>query len=130
MQPEDGGRLILWARYVDWSLTTPLLLLDLATLVELPFFKIIRLISVDLLMIITGESPIWCLDSAHSLCIGRDLAFSRCTCKETGHAQVTKWIAMSFPSFLAHLISDELKRKLERGQGEESCENGGFTLAV
>ena len=54
VKPEDGGRLILWARYVDWSLTTPLLLLDLATLVELPFFKIIRLVSVDLLMIITG----------------------------------------------------------------------------
>ncbi len=54
VSPEEPGRLILWARYVDWSLTTPLLLLDLATLVQLPFFKIIRLVSVDLLMIITG----------------------------------------------------------------------------
>jgi bacteriorhodopsin len=47
-------RQVFWARYVDWSLTTPLLLLDLALLAGLNGAHILIAIVADLIMIVTG----------------------------------------------------------------------------
>jgi len=47
-------RQIFWARYVDWSVTTPLLLLDLAFLAGVNGADIIVAIVADVLMILTG----------------------------------------------------------------------------
>jgi bacteriorhodopsin len=47
-------RQILWARYIDWSVTTPLLLLDLAFLAGVNGADIIVAIVADVLMILTG----------------------------------------------------------------------------
>ncbi|PNS14197.1 Opsin-1 [Sphaceloma murrayae] len=47
-------REVYWARYVDWSVTTPLLLLDLALLAGLSGGSIFIAIVADLIMILTG----------------------------------------------------------------------------
>jgi bacteriorhodopsin len=47
-------RQVFWARYVDWSLTTPLLLLDLAFLAGLSGANIFVAIAADLIMVLTG----------------------------------------------------------------------------
>ena len=47
-------REVYWARYVDWSLTTPLLLLDLALLAGLSGANIHVAIVADLIMVLTG----------------------------------------------------------------------------
>ncbi|MCJ1463719.1 hypothetical protein MMC07_002328 [Pseudocyphellaria aurata] len=47
-------REVYWARYVDWSLTTPLLLLDLALLAGLSGANILVAVVADLIMILTG----------------------------------------------------------------------------
>ena len=47
-------REVYWARYVDWSVTTPLLLLDLAFLAGLSGANILVAIVADLVMILTG----------------------------------------------------------------------------
>lgn len=47
-------REVYWVRYVDWTLTTPLLLLDLAILAGLPGANVLVAIVADLIMIITG----------------------------------------------------------------------------
>ena len=47
-------REVYWARYVDWSLTTPLLLLDLSLVAGLNGANIIMAIVADLVMILTG----------------------------------------------------------------------------
>ncbi|KAL9095903.1 MAG: hypothetical protein Q9165_001900 [Trypethelium subeluteriae] len=47
-------RQVYWARYVDWSLTTPLLLLDLSLLAGLNGASIFIAIFADLVMILTG----------------------------------------------------------------------------
>lgn len=47
-------RQVYWARYVDWSITTPLLLLDLAFLAGLNGANILVAIVADLVMILTG----------------------------------------------------------------------------
>ncbi|KAL8801933.1 MAG: hypothetical protein Q9223_006831 [Gallowayella weberi] len=60
-------REVYWARYVDWSLTTPLLLLDLCFLAGLNGASILVAIVADIIMILTGlfaafevrESPKW-----------------------------------------------------------------------
>lgn len=51
---QDVYRQVFWARYVDWSLTTPLLLLDLALLAGLNGANIFIAIVADLIMILTG----------------------------------------------------------------------------
>ena len=51
---KDVYRQVYWARYVDWSLTTPLLLLDLALLAGLSGGHILIAIFADLVMILTG----------------------------------------------------------------------------
>jgi len=51
---EDIFRQIFWARYVDWSVTTPLLLLDLAFLAGLNGADIIVSIVADVIMVLTG----------------------------------------------------------------------------
>ncbi|KAF2085086.1 putative opsin protein [Saccharata proteae CBS 121410] len=50
----DVYRQVYWARYVDWSLTTPLLLLDLCLLAGLSGGHTIMAIAADLVMILTG----------------------------------------------------------------------------
>ena len=50
----DIYREVYWARYVDWSLTTPLLLLDLALLAGMSGGNILIAIVADLIMILTG----------------------------------------------------------------------------
>jgi len=47
-------RQVFWARYVDWSLTTPLLLLDLSFLAGLNGANILVAIVADLVMVLTG----------------------------------------------------------------------------
>lgn len=47
-------RSVYWARYVDWSLTTPLLLLDLALLAGLSGGNILIAIVADVIMVLTG----------------------------------------------------------------------------
>jgi bacteriorhodopsin len=47
-------REVYWARYVDWFLTTPLLLLDLALLAGLSGANILVAIVADLIMVSTG----------------------------------------------------------------------------
>ncbi|ORY75396.1 putative opsin-like protein [Protomyces lactucae-debilis] len=51
---KDHFRQIFYARYVDWSITTPLLLLDLAFLAGTSGIDIVALIFADLGMILTG----------------------------------------------------------------------------
>ncbi len=51
---QDYVRQIFWARYVDWSITTPLLLLDLALLAGLSGANILVAIVADVIMILTG----------------------------------------------------------------------------
>ena len=50
----DLYREVYWARYVDWSLTTPLLLLDLMLLAGASGASIFMAIVADLIMILTG----------------------------------------------------------------------------
>lgn len=50
----DIYRQVYWARYVDWSLTTPLLLLDLALLAGISGGSIVIAIVADVIMILTG----------------------------------------------------------------------------
>ncbi|KZS89966.1 family A G protein-coupled receptor-like protein [Sistotremastrum niveocremeum HHB9708] len=57
-------RQVYWARYVDWALTTPMLLLDLGLLAGLPWFDIICLLAVDEGMIITGLISAFLKESA------------------------------------------------------------------
>ena len=60
-------REVYWARYVDWSVTTPLLLLDLCLLAGLGGANILVAIVADIIMILTGlfaaftveEGPKW-----------------------------------------------------------------------
>jgi len=47
-------RQVFWARYVDWSLTTPLLLLDLAFLAGMDGASILIALVADLVMVLTG----------------------------------------------------------------------------
>jgi len=51
---EHVYRQVFWARYVDWSVTTPLLLLDLAFLAGLNGSSIIIAIVADLIMVLLG----------------------------------------------------------------------------
>ena len=51
---QDIYRQVYWARYVDWSLTTPLLLLDLSFLAGLNGANILVAVVADLIMILTG----------------------------------------------------------------------------
>jgi bacteriorhodopsin len=47
-------RQVFWARYVDWALTTPLLLLDLGLLAGLSGAHITLAIVADIIMVLTG----------------------------------------------------------------------------
>jgi bacteriorhodopsin len=47
-------RQVFWARYVDWTLTTPLLLLDLSILAGLNGANILVAIVADIIMVLTG----------------------------------------------------------------------------
>jgi len=51
---EDVFRQIFWARYIDWALTTPLLLLDLAFLAGLNGADITVALVADVIMVLTG----------------------------------------------------------------------------
>jgi bacteriorhodopsin len=51
---EQVFRQVYWARYVDWSLTTPLLLLDLSFLAGLSGADIFVAVVADLIMVLTG----------------------------------------------------------------------------
>jgi len=51
---EHVYRQVFWARYIDWSLTTPLLLLDLAFLAGLNGSSILIAIVADLIMVLLG----------------------------------------------------------------------------
>lgn len=47
-------RQVFWARYVDWSLTTPLLLLDLGLLAGMSGGHIVMAIVADLIMVLVS----------------------------------------------------------------------------
>ncbi|KAI8624418.1 hypothetical protein F5Y19DRAFT_454263 [Xylariaceae sp. FL1651] len=57
-------RQVYWARYVDWSLTTPLLLLDLCLLAGLNGASILVLMVSDVIMILTGLFAAYSQDQA------------------------------------------------------------------
>ncbi|ETS82424.1 hypothetical protein PFICI_04300 [Pestalotiopsis fici W106-1] len=48
------NRQVFWARYVDWTLTTPLLLLDLSLLAGLNGASILVAVVADVIMVLTG----------------------------------------------------------------------------
>lgn len=50
----ETWRQVFWARYVDWAVTTPLLLLDLSLLAGLSGANILVTIVADILMVLTG----------------------------------------------------------------------------
>ncbi len=54
--PGEGVLRIYWMRYVDWLLTTPLLLLDLALLAGADRDTIYRLVGLDVGMIVVGAA--------------------------------------------------------------------------
>jgi bacteriorhodopsin len=58
-------REVYWARYVDWSLTTPLLLLDLALLAGLSGGNILVALVADVIMVLTGLFAALTNDSTH-----------------------------------------------------------------
>lgn len=47
-------REVYWARYIDWAITTPLLLLDLSLLAGLSGANILVAIVADIIMVLTG----------------------------------------------------------------------------
>ena len=49
-------RQIYWARYIDWAITTPLLLIDLTVLAGLPGVEILLAIYADIAMILFVRS--------------------------------------------------------------------------
>lgn len=51
---EHVHRQVYWARYVDWAITTPLLLLDLGLLAGMSGAHIFMAIAADVVMILTG----------------------------------------------------------------------------
>jgi bacteriorhodopsin len=51
---EHVYRQVFWARYIDWSLTTPLLLLDLGFLAGLNGAELLIAIVADVIMVLTG----------------------------------------------------------------------------
>lgn len=51
---EVEGRNVYITRYLDWSVTTPLMLLDLALLMDMKFKTIFLLLACDELMVISG----------------------------------------------------------------------------
>ena len=51
---QEVYREVYWARYVDWSVTTPLLLLDLCFLAGLNGASILVAVVADLIMVLTG----------------------------------------------------------------------------
>jgi bacteriorhodopsin len=50
----EGGRPFLYARYIDWTLTTPLMLLDLCGLAGAGLDTTVMLVGLDILMIVAG----------------------------------------------------------------------------
>lgn len=54
MSEDNTERTVYWARYVDWFITTPLLLLDLALLAGLRRDLIASIMGLDVIMIVTG----------------------------------------------------------------------------
>jgi bacteriorhodopsin len=53
----DGApviRQVFYARYIDWAITTPLLLLDLALLAGMPTIQIVTILFADLVMVLMG----------------------------------------------------------------------------
>ena len=58
-------REVYWARYVDWSLTTPLLLLDLAFLAGLSGANILVAVVSDVIMILTGLFAALTVEESH-----------------------------------------------------------------
>ena len=49
-----GGQEVLWARYADWSLTTPLLLMHFVVMLRIRPIMAVGLIFADVMMIVTG----------------------------------------------------------------------------
>jgi bacteriorhodopsin len=45
---------VYWARYVDWTITTPLLLLDLAQFARISGANIVIAVVADIMMVLTG----------------------------------------------------------------------------
>merc|ERR1711998_205810 len=50
----DDGRVFFWARYVDWVITTPLLLFDLGGVAGAELGEVFGIIGLDVLMIVAG----------------------------------------------------------------------------
>jgi len=50
----DVYRQVFWARYVDWAITTPLILLDLGLLAGMAGGHLLFMLTADLIMVLTG----------------------------------------------------------------------------
>ena len=50
----NGFRDVYWARYVDWLITTPLLLVDVLLIAKLPLASCFFAIFLDVGMVLTG----------------------------------------------------------------------------
>jgi len=50
-------RQVYWARYVDWAITTPLILLDLTILAGLPGVEILLALVADIAMVLFVRLP-------------------------------------------------------------------------
>lgn len=59
-------RSVYWARYIDWTLTTPLLLLDLAFLAGLSGANILVAVVADLIMVLTGLFAAFSASNTHA----------------------------------------------------------------
>ena len=111
---EHVYRQVYWARYVDWSLTTPLLLLDLSLLAGLNGGSILIAVIADLIMILTGLFA----------------AFGH-----EGTAQKWGWYAIACIAYLAivwQLVFHGRKAALTKGGkvGNFFTAIGGFTLVI
>eukprot|EP01025_Chloroclados_australasicus_P054017 TRINITY_DN63_c0_g1_i1.p2 TRINITY_DN63_c0_g1~~TRINITY_DN63_c0_g1_i1.p2 ORF type:complete len:272 (-),score=23.78 TRINITY_DN63_c0_g1_i1:288-1007(-) len=52
--PLNQGRQVIYARYIDWIFTTPLLLLDLILMTNMPYTMVSWIIGTDVAMIVFG----------------------------------------------------------------------------
>lgn len=107
-------RQVFWARYIDWCLTTPLLLLDLSLLAGLSGAHILMAIAADVIMILTGLFA----------------AFG-----SEGSAQKWGWYAIACIAYLVviwHLAVNGRARAQAKGQkvGSFFVAIAGFTLIV
>jgi len=110
---EHVFRQVFWARYVDWSLTTPLILLDLAFLAGLNGANILVAVVADLIMVLTR------LFAAYGVSEGQKWGWYAMACV----AYLVVIYQLAIPGRRAVLSKDNKTAKL-------FASIGGFTLIL